>query len=123
MGISEYFFDTYAVLEIIKSNPSYEKYIDAKIRITFLNSLEIYYITLLQHGDKKAEEVFTRFKEFIVDIEDPIIFDAMKFRLLNKKKSFSYADCLGYIYAKKNNLLFLTGDDGFKGLQNVEFVK
>ncbi len=123
MGISEYFFDTYAAIEIIKSSPSYEKYADEKIRITFLNLLEIYYITLLQQGDKKAEEVFTRFKEFVIDLTDVIIFDAMKFRLEHKKKSLSYADCLGYTYARKNNLLFLTGDDGFKELLNVEFVK
>jgi predicted nucleic acid-binding protein len=47
----------------------------------------------------------------------------MKFRKKNKKRNLSYADCIGYIYALKNNLIFLTGDKEFEDLKNVEFVK
>ena len=47
----------------------------------------------------------------------------MKFRLKNKKMDLSYADCIGYIYACENNLKFLTGDEKFKDMDNVEFVK
>ena len=45
------------------------------------------------------------------------------FRLLNKKRKLSYVDCLGYILAGMNGAKFLTGDNQFKDLQNVEFVK
>ena len=47
----------------------------------------------------------------------------MKFKIKYKKQDLSYADCIGYIYAIKNNLLFLTGDKEFKDLKSVEFVK
>jgi hypothetical protein len=35
----------------------------------------------------------------------------------------SYADAIGYIYSKQNNLKFLTCDDQFKDLPNVEHIK
>ena len=123
MGLKEYFFDTYAAIELIKSNPSFEKYINERIRITFLNLLEITYITFLNFGAKDAEKVYIRFKEFVVDVSDEVVIKAIEFRAQNKRKSLSYADCLGYVFAKENNLIFLTGDDAFNGLLNVEFVK
>lgn len=118
-----YFFDSYAAIELIKGSPSYLKYINFPIRITFLNLLEIAYMTLLDHGEEKAREVFLKFKEFVVEIPDETAIEAIKFRVKNKNKSFSYADCLGYMFAKTSGLIFLTGDDGFKNISNVEFVK
>ncbi len=123
MGLEEFFFDSYAAIEIIKKNPSYEKYLDKKIRITFLNLIEIAYIIYLDRGQKDAEKVLNHFKEFVIEVPEIIIINALVFRAENKKKSLSYADCLGYEYAKHFGLLFLTGDDAFKNLPNVEFVK
>lgn len=45
----------------------------------------------------------------------------LKQRLMRKK--LSYADCLGYIIALREKIEFFTGEDDFKGLHNVEFVK
>jgi len=47
----------------------------------------------------------------------------MKFRKKNKKRNLSYTDCIGYVYATENDLIFLTGDKEFENLENVEFVK
>ena len=58
-----------------------------------------------------------------IHLDFEIIEESMKFRYKNKKSKFSYADCLGYIAARKNNLVFLTGDSGFKNFPNVEFVE
>ena len=38
-------------------------------------------------------------------------------------KKFSYIDCIGYISAREKKLLFLTGDEQFKEIPGVEFVK
>ncbi len=40
-----------------------------------------------------------------------------------KKPRLSYVDCIGYVYAKHNNVPFLTGDREFAKMDNVEFVK
>ena len=49
--------------------------------------------------------------------------ESIKFRKEQKKKDLSYTDCIGYIYAARNNMKFLTGDKEFEGMKNVEFVK
>lgn len=119
----EYFFDTYAVLEIIAGNSSYSKFVSKSPTITIFNLSEIYYIVLNKLGEKKANEVYNEYSKCTADISDEILKEAMKFRQENKKKDLSYADCIGYTYALKNNLFFLTGDKEFEGLENVEFVK
>jgi predicted nucleic acid-binding protein len=49
----------------------------------------------------------------------------MRFRLKMKrgKKNLSYVDALGYIIAEKLGVKFLTGDNAFDGMDNVEYVK
>src|SRR3989344_5671259 len=96
-----YFFDTYALIEITRNNPNYLKFI----------------------GEESAKKVFQQFKDAEVDIDDEVLFKAVKFRLAHKKKSLSYADCIGYIFALENKLKFLTGDHAFEGMNSVEFVK
>lgn len=123
MGVINYFFDSYAIIEMLKMSLTYEKYRDEKITITLLNLLEITYFLLLSHGEQTAMQIFSRFKEFVVDVPDEIIIETVKFRAEHKRKSLSYADCLGYCYAKHFKLLFLTGDDAFKGMPYVEFMK
>ncbi len=56
---------------------------------------------------------------------DEYVKEAMKMRLRLKagKTHLSYADALGYQLSKKLGMEFLTGDDAFKHLANVEFVK
>ncbi len=91
--------------------------------MTMLNLIEVTYYFLDNFGEGKAREVCESLKEYVAEVSSDDILAALKFRLENKKKSLSYADCLGYIYAKRNNMLFLTGDDAFKEMANVEFVK
>ena len=37
----EYFFDTYAIIEMLEQNPAYEKYIDKDATITIFNLIII----------------------------------------------------------------------------------
>jgi len=119
----EYFFDTYAAIEIIAGNPSYDIFSSRAPTITIFNLSEIYYIVLNRLGEKKADEIYEEYSKCVVDISDGILKEAMKFRQENKKKNLSYTDCIGYIYSLRNNMRFLTGDKEFEGMKNVEFVK
>ncbi len=90
---------------------------------TKMNLMELYYGLVPQTHEKFAERFYYCFSDFCIKIDDEDIFQAMKFRLKNKKKKLSYIDCLGYIMARRNNALFLTGDKEFKGMEGVVFVK
>ena len=40
-----------------------------------------------------------------------------------KFKHMSFPDVIGYVVAKRLGIKFLTGDNDFKDMKNVEFVK
>ena len=118
-----YFFDSYAIIELIKGNPNYAKYSEEPVIITIFNLTEIYWSVINDFDEEKANEIYRKFKDCVVELNDSVIKEAVKFRKINKKKDLSYADCIGYTYAISNNLLFLTGDKEFENLKSVEFVK
>lgn len=122
MGL-KYFFDSYAIIEIIKKNPRYLVYAEEEIVLTLFNLAEVYWSTLLDLSEEKAEEVYSQFRSNVVEIDDDTLKEAIKFRKEHKKQDLSYTDCIGYIYAKRNNLKFLTGDSKFENLPFVEFIK
>lgn len=124
--MTKYFYDTYAIIEFINSNPSFKEYFLENEGITTLyNVMEVYYIILRDQDEEKAKTALNLLKQIIVSPSINIVEDAMKFRLKHRqmKKKFSYADCLGYIISLKEKIKFLTGDKQFKDFPNVEFVK
>ncbi len=119
----DYFFDTYAVIELIEGNPNYNKYSEEQASITIFNLAEIYWVTLNKLGELEANKIYEEYKNAVVEIDDTTLKEAIKFRKEHKKQDISYADAIGYIYAKRHNMKFLTGDKEFQNLSNVEFVK
>ena len=118
-----YFWDSYAVIELIAGNPNYAKYIQERVFITIFNLAEIYWIALREYPEQEADFIYNKYKEGLVNINDEVLKEAIKFRKEHKKKNLSYTDCIGYIYAIKNKLKFLTGDKEFENMPNVEFAK
>jgi len=119
----KYFFDSYAVVEIIKGNPSYARYMQDEVVLTIFNLAEIYWSSLNKLGEEAAEEIYNQYKPSMIDIDDDALKRAIKFRKQHKHKNLSYADCIGYCLALQHNLKFLTGDKEFKNFDNVEFVQ
>jgi len=118
-----YFFDTYAIIEILKANPLYVKYKNVKAIITILNLIELHYKLLRDFNEKLADELMNEYSKYVVDIDNDIIKEANDFKLLNKGKKLSMPDVVGYATALRYGVKFLTGDKEFKDLRNVEFVK
>jgi hypothetical protein len=118
-----YFFDSYALIEIIKFNESYIKYKDFKPICTNLNLFELHQALLREFNKQTADYWITKFDYVLLDISREDIILASDLRFKYKDRKLSMADCIGYILAKKNNLKFLTGDNEFKDMDNVEFVK
>jgi len=119
----KYFFDTYAIAEIINGNSNYARFSLEPVIITIFNLAEVYWISINQYSEQEADEIYLRYSGCVVDISEDVLKEAIKFRKKHKSKNLSYTDCIGYIYALKNSLIFLTGDKEFKDLNNVEFVK
>jgi len=117
------FFDSYALIEIIKGNENYKRYLNETSITTKLNLMEIYYYLLREENEQKAEFYYNFYLPSCVSVPDKVIKRAMKFKLKFKNKKLSYVDCIGYVFALELGLKFLTGDNKFRELTNVEFVK
>lgn len=119
----EFFFDSYAIFEILNGNVNYKRYEDAKVIITKLNIFEIYLKTLRNSGEKNANEVMDKYISFSVDFDEEVIKEAAKLKILLNKRDVSMTDCIGYCLAKQLGIRFLTGDEAFINLENVEYVR
>lgn len=123
-SITTYFFDTYALYEIIEGNNNYKPYINnIAMTTTKLNLMELHYGLLLKYGKFIADKYYKELIRFAVKITDEIIMTANELKASLKKRKLSYVDCIGYTIALQKNIKFLTGDKEFKDLKNVEFVK
>ena len=79
MGELKYFFDSYAIIEIIKENPKYSPYLSEEAVLTIFNLAEIYWSALLYYNEEKADVIFETYKKAVVEINDEILNDAIKF--------------------------------------------
>ena len=123
-GSKVFFLDTYALYELAAGNEDYKKYFTGVESITtIMNLYELYYSLLRENLPSIAENFLARFLPDCVEIKPDLVKEAAKFRLQNKKLDLSYIDALGYVIAKKHNAKFLTGDEKFRKMDNVEFVK
>lgn len=124
--ITEYFYDSYALIEYINANPSFKKYFQELGGITTkLNLMELYYAILKDVNKEKADCAFDSLLPLTVEISDETLKQAMSLRLKLKQQKVdaSYVDAIGYQLSLEMGIKFLTGDKDFKGLKSVEFVK
>jgi len=118
----DYFFDTYALIEFISGNPDYRGYGESPLTTTELNRMELSWWAMTRHGEELARIIMGSL-HIVAEVDDDTLIEAIAFRMKHKKKDLSLADCVGYTHAQKNKMLFLTGDEQFKDMPGVEFVK
>jgi len=119
---NSYFFDSYAIIELIEGNPAYLKYMQSRMATTTLNLIEVHYHLLRKFGDKFAEAFFVSLLNATVDYV-PVIPKANVMRYSMRRRDVSTPDCVGYLVAQSAGMKFLTGDKEFENMSNVEFVK
>ena len=117
-----YFFDTYALIEVINGNKNYLKYKDEIIYTSLLNIAELWRALLRDFGEEIARGLYSKIKPVVLEIDEPLIIRAVLFKSKNKK-NYSLPDCIGYLLSLKYRVKFLTGDKEFENVENVEFVK
>ena len=118
-----YYFDTYAIIEIINGNKSYEKFKNQKIVTSILNVSELYWAFLNKHSRQTADYWIKKISFDLIGFGETECIETMRYRYSRKKDNLSFVDCLGYVLSLKNSLKFLTGDKGFEKELNVEFVQ
>ncbi|MBI2106281.1 PIN domain-containing protein [Candidatus Woesearchaeota archaeon] len=118
-----YFFDTYALFELIKNNEDYEKYNQYILKVSILNIAELYWGLIRDVGINEADKWMQKYDFEILSIDHNLILKAVNFRHEYKKQNISLTDSVGYLLAKKHKLKFLTGDKEFENFDNVEYVK
>ena len=118
--MERYFLDTYALIEIIEGNKKFKDFLDSEIIIIINNLVELDYYLLRTYNEKR-EYYKNFFYPFCKEILLEDISRANDLKIKNKK--LSYTDCLGYVIAKRLEIKFVTGDEGFRNLDNVKFTK
>ena len=121
MSDEVYFFDTYAIFEVIEGNENYLPYKDAKMITTLFNIAELNYNLKREKGSEIANKISDKYADFIVEVTLDDIKEATDLKI--KYKHMSLPDVIGYVVAKRFGAKFLTGDEDFKDFDNVEFVK
>ena len=120
-----YFLDTYAIIEYLKGNSKYANLIEKNnFSTSIFQLMEVYYITLKEQNEELADKYFDVFSIAKVEIPDETVKKAMRVRMefQQQKKNISYVDAIGLQYSRDNNLIFLTGDKEFKGVDGVEWI-
>ncbi len=120
---TNYFFDTYAIIESLKGNPKYENYKDCRAMISAFNLAELHLHVTRIFGNKIADEVLEEYSHCVVNFELEDIKEATKIKIKYAKRKISVPDSIGYVISKRLRIRFLTGDEKFEDLENVEFVK
>lgn len=115
--------DTYALVEIVRNNPKFEKYVSQEIILNNLTLAEFYGVLLREHGEKTADYWFKKLERFSFQVPKEILIEAVKFKHKYRKQKISFFDAVGYIFSLKHGLKFVTGDKEFEKLPNVEFIK
>ncbi|MBI2148902.1 PIN domain-containing protein [Candidatus Woesearchaeota archaeon] len=116
-----YFFDTYAIFEIIGGNPKYHFYINSIPITTIFNLAELNYNLKKEMEKYKADIITEKYWECLEEVYIEDIKKAMD--LKTKYRNLSIPDVIGYVVAKRLGIKFLTGDEAFRNMENVEFIK
>lgn len=118
-----YCLDTYALFELFYGNPKFSQFFVERSIITDWTLVEFFKTMLKEYDKEKAEHWFRKFTPFCKAVDREILRKAVLFQRENKKANISLFDAVGYLYAKENNLFFVTGDKEFKGKEGILFIQ
>ncbi len=125
--MKRYYADTYALVEILRGNPAYERYAVEELVTSEFNLLELAYALARDYGKEKAVEILRIVRTFVTVIqptdEDYVEASVLRIELRKRGKNLSLIDALGYVLAQRLGIPFLTGDREFRDLEGVEYVK
>ncbi len=115
--------DTHALVEICMKNPRFDEYLEADIVITDITLAEFYEWVLKKYDERTALFWARECEPYTVKVKLAELLSAANFRFVcrQKKINCSFVDAVGYTYALEHKYPFVTGDNAFRKLKNVEF--
>ena len=123
MDVIEKCLDTYVLIEIYKGNPGFFIYFKKGFIITDITLAEFYAVLLREENEETANYWIKKFEIYSIPVNREILLEAVKYKKKHNKTNISFFDAVGYIYAIKNGLSFVTGDKEFENFPSVEFKK
>jgi predicted nucleic acid-binding protein len=115
--------DTYALIEINNGNPKFTHLLNQQVIIPDIIFAEFYGMLYKKYDLKTAEYWHRKLSSLCRPVPREILLKATLYRINNKKQQLSFFDCIGYIFAREHNMLFVTGDKEFKKKEGVEFIQ
>lgn len=122
--MTRYFADSYAYLAALRGSGRYAAILrDDELVTTALNVLEVAFAVRRHGGDVQAAT--TPILAHCIDVPHRVGIAAAEFRAqrIAAKADCSTVDAWGYATAQHLGIPFLTGDEGFRGVPGVKFVK
>ncbi len=117
------YLDTYALVEIHNGNPEAEKYLEENAVVGDLTMAEFYYVLYKKYDEKTADYWHRKLSFLVEKIPIEAMIEGVKFRYDNKEEEYSFFDAVGYKYARKEDMTFVTGGKEFKGREGVEIMR
>lgn len=115
--------DTYALMALAQGDPVFAKYFSEDFCVPDTTLAELYWVLLRDFSEATAQQWREKLAAYTAPVDDAMMIEAMRFRFRNKKKDYSFFDAVGYIFAQRKRCPFVTGDEAFRGMENVEFIK
>ncbi len=115
--------DTYALVAIARGDNAFSRYITEDFMIPDTTLAEFYWVLLRDFDERTADEWIDKLAAYSQLVEKSVLLEAIRFRHLRKKQDISFFDSVGYVFARRHNCKFVTGDKEFKGMPNVDFVE
>lgn len=119
MPKQHYFWDSFALIERQQGASGYAPYASAAIFTHEMNLYEFIAYVLRASDEATTRAALRGLAPNMLEANTDDLISASRFRA---KQKVSYVGALGYTLARKNDLLFLTGDKAFRGIEGVEFV-
>jgi predicted nucleic acid-binding protein len=118
--------DSYAFLALIEGNDRYRAIFARGCFVTTaMNVVEVYTALMRRMEPAEARAFAKRMLSVVVEVPPETALSAAEFRrkMRESGKDCSHIDAWGWAAAKALGRKFLTGDQAFKGVENVEFVR
>ena len=115
--------DTYALVEIRRGNPRFQRFLTDPFFIAETTLAEFYGVLYREDGEGQAMEWVQKLVPFTQAPGVSVLLSAVRFRSDHRKDHISFFDAVGYQAALANRARFVTGDQAFEKLPGVEFVK
>ncbi|MHB8604739.1 MAG: PIN domain-containing protein [Thermoplasmatota archaeon] len=117
--------DTYALIAHYDGARSYRPFFEAEIGTTALNAVEFAHALILRGHAKRLGDLMSPVLSIIVEPDRGVVEAAARFKHERRAAGAkcSYVDAWGYATARLLDAAFLTGDEDFRGVPGVKFVK